>query len=135
MPVGSGSRAGVGSGGDERISTGIVESGRAEATGSGARLGIGSELGRDTAVGIGTRLGIGATSGGTLIVGIGSGDPMAGSAGAGTSVGTSVGTGSGARTPPVQATEAVSAMTSSARTPNSPPAERASNGPTDRAQA
>ena len=80
MPVGSGSRAGVGSGGAERISTGIVESGRAEATGSGARLGIGSELGRDTAVGIGTRLGIGATSGGTLIVGRGSGEPMAGSA-------------------------------------------------------
>ena len=94
---------------------------------------MGMEVGSDTAVGIGTKLGTGTTSGGTLMVGSGTGEAIAGSAGA--IVGTIVGTGSGARCEPVQATDAVSATTSSARTPNSPPAERASNGPADRVRA
>ena len=91
---------------------------------------MGTEVGSETAVGIGTKLGIGATSGGTLMAGRGTGEAIAGSAGA--IVGTSVGSGSGAPCEPVQATDAISAMTSSARTPNSPPPERASNGPADR---
>jgi hypothetical protein len=104
------------------MAAGIVKTGRADATGSGATLWIGSELGSDTAVGSGTRLGMGATSGGTSMVGSGSGEAIAGNAGTGASVGTKVGAASGVRTEPVHATEAISAITSNARTPNSPPA-------------
>jgi hypothetical protein len=117
------------------MTTGIVESGRPEAAGRGARLGIATEVGSGAAVGIGTRLGIGATSGGTVIAGRGTGEAIAGRVGSGASDGMSVGAGSGVLSEPVQATDAVSAMTSSARTPNSPPGERASNGPADRVAA
>jgi len=114
------------------MTTGIVESGRAEATGRGTKLGIGSEVGSGTAVGIGTKLGTGATSGGRVTAGRRSGEASAGRVGTGASDGMNVAAGSGARSEPVQATDAVSAITSSARTPNSPPVERASNGPADR---
>ena len=124
--VGSGSKAGVEIGAALRMTTGIVESGRAGTVGSGAKLG------RGNAVGSGTRLVIGATSGGTLMVGSGSADAIAGRTGAGASVGATGAATSGAFVAPVQPTDAIKAKTTSRRTPQIPASERASNRPADR---
>jgi hypothetical protein len=131
--VGSGSRAGVGSGDAVRMTTGIDESGRADAIGSGATLGIGGKLGTVTAVGNGMRLGIGAMAGGSVIAGnAASGEASARRVGTGASVGMTDGAASGVRDEPVHATDAMTAMTTSRRTPQLPASERASNGPADR---
>ena len=110
-----------------RITTGIVESGRA------GMVGRGSKLGRGNAVGSGTRLVIGATNGGTLMAGSGSADAIVGRAGAGASVGATGAATSGAFGAPVQPTDAIKARTARRRTiPQIPASERASNRPADR---
>ena len=124
--VGSGSKAGVEIGAALRMTTGIVESGRAGTVGSGAKLG------RGNAVGSGTRLPIGATTGGRLMVGSGSADAIAGSAGTGASVGASGAVTSGAFVAPVQPTDAIKTRTARRRIPQIPASERASNRPADR---
>ena len=126
MLVGRGSKAGVEIGPALRMTTGIVESGRAGTVGSGAKLG------RGNAVGSGTRLAIGATCDGTLMVGSGSGVAIAGRTGAGARVGATGAATSGAFVAPVQPTDAVKAKTTSRRTPRIPASERASNRPADR---
>jgi hypothetical protein len=129
--VGSGSKAGVEIGATLRMTTGIVESGRADAIGRGATLGIGAALGSETAVGIRARLGIGATSGGSVIAGSAGDVTVAGTEGSGAIVGAS-GPASGAGAELVQATEAINAMKTSGRIPILPPGERASQRPAGR---
>jgi hypothetical protein len=128
MLVGNGSKAGVEIGAAGRMTTGIVESGRA------GMVGRGDKLGRGNAVGSGTRLAIGATSGGTLMVGSGSADATLGRAGAGARVGATDAATSGAFVAPVQPADAIKAKTTSKRTPQLPASERASNGPAARVE-
>jgi len=112
--VGSGSNGGVDIGAALRMTTGIVDSGRAVA-GRGGTVGIG------TAVGKGTRLVTGATSGGSVITGSPtSGEAIAGRAGTGTRVGASVAAASGAGAEPVHATDAIRANITSGRNANLP---------------
>src|SRR6266571_3493299 len=126
--VGSGSNGGVDIGAALRMTTGIVDSGRAVA-GRGGTVGIG------TAVGKGTRLVTGATSGGSVITGSPtSGEAIAGRAGTGTRVGASVAAASGVGAEPVHATNAIRANMTSGRNANLPSSERASHRPADRPQ-
>ena len=123
--MGSGSGIGVGSGAGVRITTGMVETGRAgDGIGRGGTLGIGTGLGSGTAVGnCGRRLATGAATEGRGSVGAAAGEAVAGSVGMGTAVGIAgraVVAASGVRVAPVHAADATSARTSSGRITNSP---------------
>ena len=134
----------VGSGGLGRMTPGIVDRGRADPIGSGARLGAaavsgtfgtGTATGTGRRVGSGTRVGAGARSGNTVITGSGSGAAVAKgvalSVGTGGSVGASVAAARGAGAV-VHATDAISAMTTKGRTANSPPGVGHFTGQPDR---
>jgi hypothetical protein len=130
MPVGrttgsDGTAVGIGAPG--RMTIGIVANGRADAIGTGPMLGvetvfgIGSVFGSAAEVGSGIRLGTGSTSGRTVITGNASGDATAGSVGTGGRFGATVAAARGVGAA-VQATDAISAITTTRRIPQiSPP--------------
>ena len=135
---GSGSGAGVGSGAAPgRITTGIEDSGRADAIGRDATLGTASALGSGTALGTesvrgsGIRAGTESTSGRTVITGSASGDAIAGSVGTGASVRAGVAAASGVRGEPVHATNKMPTDRTSRRMVN-PPCPEARNSSANR---
>ena len=150
--MGRTSGSGVGTGAPGRITPGIVAKGRAVETGRGAIVGMGTVLGSASvlgtsggAAGSGMRLGIGPTSGRTVSTGNASGDGSASGEASALGEGTAGSVGNGPRVgstgaaalglgAAVQATDAMSAMTTSGRKPNLPTTERASHRPTDRAE-
>jgi hypothetical protein len=135
--LGSGSNPGTGIAA-LRMTTGSVEAGRDDAIGSGSTLGTGTALGSAAAVGSGAAVSDGSavvrgTTEGTVtgIVGSASVEGIAGSVGTGATTGTSVAAVSGVRGEAVHATAAISAKSTSKRTPFLP-TSRQSKSPASR---
>jgi hypothetical protein len=129
MRLGSGSGI-VGIGAALRMTTGIVESGRTEALGSGATSGIGAELGSGSAVGTDTAVGRGGiTDGNGMRLGSGAASVGTATGGNGPSDGVAAVGVTGAA---LHATDASSANKTSGRMTNLPTSERSKSFATER---